>query len=189
MSAAAPLTARSRVQRPVENEWPVVHLEAEIPRWSAFVVDGLVRHSRRLSLAELAAVGDAEHVADFHCVWGWSKQGVRWQGVPVSAVLSLVGVDAAPDTHVTIASASDTYSSCLPMADAARGMLAWSRDGAVLTPEAGGPLRFVSPADYWGYKDVKWASRLTVTDRFRAGFWESRVADPLGRIPDDVELP
>ena len=88
-----------------------------------------------------------------------------------------------------IESASDTYSSCLSMEDAAQGVLAWRRDDESLSPEAGGPLRYVGPASFWGYKGVKWAARVRATDHFAPGFWESKVADPVGRIPAEVELP
>ena len=85
--------------------------------------------------------------------------------------------------------ASDEYSACLPVDDAARGFLAWARDGEPLAAEEGGPLRFVPPPELWGYKGVKWAQRLSVGDRFVAGFWESRIGDPVGRIPEEVVLP
>jgi DMSO/TMAO reductase YedYZ molybdopterin-dependent catalytic subunit len=179
--------AHRRVQREAE-QWPVVHLESEIPTCSTLTVSGLVRHPRVLSLAELAALGAAEHISDFHCVWGWSKTAVRWWGISLGAVLDLVGVDSPTNTHVVVGSASDTYSSSLPLADARRGLLVWRRDGAELGPSAGGPLRFVNPPDYWAYKGVKWAASVTVTDHFQAGFWESKVADPLGRIDPEVEL-
>jgi DMSO/TMAO reductase YedYZ molybdopterin-dependent catalytic subunit len=97
---------------------------------------------------------------------------------------------AAPlGSWLTVYAASGSYSSCLPLADAAHGFLAWARDGRQLTPEAGGPLRYLPPSGYWAYKGVKWATRVTVVDRFVPGFWEARVADPLGRIPTEVELP
>jgi DMSO/TMAO reductase YedYZ molybdopterin-dependent catalytic subunit len=181
-------TAHRRVQRLAE-QWPIVHLESEIPTCETLTVDGLVLHERVLSLAELAALGETEHVSDLHCVWGWSKSAVRWWGISLSAVLDLVGVDSPTNTHVVVGSASGTYSSCLPLADARRGLLVWGRDGAELAPNAGGPLRFVNPPDYWAYKGVKWAASVRVTDHFQAGFWESKVADPLGPIPPDVELP
>ena len=99
-------------------------------------------------------------------------------------------MEQVADAHVTVTSASDTYSACLTLADAARGFLAWARDGERLAPMHGGPLRYISPPDYWAYKDVKWASRVTVRDGFRPGFWEAKVADPVGRIPEDeVQLP
>jgi DMSO/TMAO reductase YedYZ molybdopterin-dependent catalytic subunit len=186
--SATGATAR-RVQR-VTDGWPVVHLEAEVPDWRGLVVDGLVRHPRALGLADLRGLGAALRVADFHCVWGWSKRAVTWEGVSLGAVLDLVGVERADDAHVTVSSASDTYSACLTVVDAARGFLAWARDGEALAAAHGGPLRYVSPPDYWAYKDVKWASRVTVRDGFRPGFWEAKVADPVGRIPEDeVQLP
>jgi DMSO/TMAO reductase YedYZ molybdopterin-dependent catalytic subunit len=175
-----------RVQR-VPSTWPVVHLEAEVPgSEGAIVVDGLVAQPVRLGRDDLAALGAAVHTIPVHCVWGWSRPDVRWEGVPLAAVLDL----AVPlGGYVTVHSASGTYSSCLPLADAARGLLAWARDGEPLPAAAGGPLRYVAPGDHWAYKHVKWADRVTVGDRFVRGFWESKVADPLGRIPDEVELP
>lgn len=181
-------TPTRRVQR-VAERWPVVHLEAEIPAVTAVTVDGLVRHPRVLSVRDLAALGGAEHVVDLHCVWGWSKPSVCWTGVPLAVVLDVAGLDCGGEPFVIVSSASDTYSSCLPLRDAARGILAWARDGCLLPEEHGGPLRYVAPDDYWAYKGVKWASGVTVVDRFVPGFWESRLADPVGRIPEEVELP
>lgn len=183
-------SATRRVQR-VAREWPIVHLEALVPEWTTgLTIGGLVRHPRRFQLADLEGLGAEEHAVDFHCVWGWSKPAVVWFGVRLGAVLDLVGAEPGRDRHVTIAAASGAYSACLPIGDAARGVLAWGRDGRALLGEHGGPLRYLPPADHWAYKGVKWASDVTVVDGFRPGFWESRVADPIGRIPrDEIELP
>jgi DMSO/TMAO reductase YedYZ molybdopterin-dependent catalytic subunit len=178
--------AVTRVQR-VPEVWPIVHLESELPEWQHVAVDGHVAHARVFTLADLAALGTEERAIDFHCVWGWSRPAVRWTGVGLDRVLDVVGVQG---THVTVHAASDEYSACLPVEDAARGFLAWARDGDALARDEGGPLRFVPPAELWGYKGVKWAQRLTVGDRFVPGFWESRIGDPVGRIPrDEVVLP
>lgn len=174
-----------RVQR-VPSQWPVLHLEAEVPAWTRLLVDGLVRHPRSFDLVTLQALGAEQVVMDLHCVWGWSRPGVRWEGTLLRCLLEVVEPQGE---WVRVEAASGAYSSCLPLTDAARGVLAWGRDGAPLAPEAGGPLRFVAPPEYWAYKGVKWAARVTVLDRFVAGFWESRVADPMGRIPEEVELP
>lgn len=174
-----------RVQR-VPSSWPVVHLEAAAPAWDGLVVEGMVRHPRRFSLEDLASLGAAVHAVPFHCVWGWSMPDAAWEGVVLAAVLDVVDTEGG---FVTVGSGSDTYSACLPVDDARRGVLAWARDGEPLTSEAGGPLRYVGPPDYWAYKGVKWASRVVVGDRFAPGFWESKVADPLGRIPEEVVLP
>ncbi len=183
-----PAAETHRVQRVVE-QWPVVHLESEIPAVTAVTLDGLVRHPRLLSLRDLAALGGGEHAVDLHCVWGWSKPGVPWTGVRLAAVLDAAGPDCGGEPFVIVSSASDTYSSCLPLSDAARGILAWGREGHMLPDEHGGPLRYVAPDGYWAYKGVKWANRVTVVDHFRPGFWESKLADPVGCIPEEVELP
>jgi DMSO/TMAO reductase YedYZ molybdopterin-dependent catalytic subunit len=178
-------TASRRVQR-VASEWPVLHLEPEVPRWGGLVVDGLVREPVSFSLEDLAGLGVEERVVPVHCVWGWSKTGTSWQGIGMGTLLARVG---AFGPYTTVRSASDAYSSCLPTGHAAEGMLVWRRGGEELPPEAGGPLRFLPPPRYWAYKGVKWAGRITVGDRFVPGFWEARVSDPVGLVPDDVELP
>ena len=38
-------------------------------------------------LRDLAALPRRALDADFHCVAGWSARGLRWEGVPLSAVL------------------------------------------------------------------------------------------------------
>lgn len=174
-----------RVQR-VPESWPVLHLEAAVPDWDGLVVDGLVRRPARFDLAALRTLGEERRRLAVHCVWGWSRPDGVWDGVGMDHLLDAVGPEGE---WVTVTAASGVYSSCLPVADARRGVLAWARDGAPLHPEAGGPLRFLPPAQYWAYKGVKWAAAVTVGDRFRPGFWESKVADPVGLVPEEVELP
>jgi DMSO/TMAO reductase YedYZ molybdopterin-dependent catalytic subunit len=150
------------------------------------VVEGMVRHARRFSLTDLRALAVGPVAVPLHCVWGWSRPDAVWEGVRLVVVLDVVGAEGG---FVTVHAGSDSYSSCLPMADARRGVLAWGRDGEPLGPEGGGPLRYVGPPDYWAYKGVKWAARLVVADRFVPGFWEAKVADAEGRIPEEVVLP
>jgi DMSO/TMAO reductase YedYZ molybdopterin-dependent catalytic subunit len=184
---SAPAATHRRVQR-VPEAWPVLHLEADVPGWDGLDVDGLVRAPRRFELGDLQSLGASDHHVPLHCVWGWSRPDARWYGISLARLLGAVGTDRGA-THVIVESASDTYSCCLPLGDAMDGVLAWSREGAPLAPEAGGPLRYVGPSSFWGYKGVKWAARVRVTDHFVPGFWESKVADPEGRIPMEVELP
>ena len=175
------MTTQERVQRVAES-WPVLHLESEIPVVDSLTVDGSVRHPRTFSLDSLRALDDVERRIGVHCVWGWSRPDASWTGVDLGLLLSIVDPEGS---WVTISSASGVYSACLPIEDAAAGVLAWARDGDALDEASGGPLRFVPPSTYWAYKGVKWATRVTVTDRFRAGPWEALVADPLGRIPKE----
>lgn len=182
-SRSVPCEADSSDPRPLEpsvlipEAWPIVHLEKEIPQWNGLVVTGAVTHRRRFSLEDLKSLGESEFRAPLHCVWGWSRPSETWRGVSMAALFRLV----VPLAHyVTVESASGVYSSCLPVEKAARGWLVWHRGGSPLAPIEGGPIRFLQPPGFWAYKGVKWAAKVIVHDEFRPGFWESRVADPMG---------
>jgi len=185
--AALPREAgKPRVQRLVHDLRPV-HLEAKVPQRAAWSleVDGLVEQPLRLSPADIAALPRAEREIDLHCVWGWSRSGCRWEGVAGDVFLE--HCRPRPEATCALFTAADSpYASCVRLPDAADGMLAWSLDGRELAPEHGGPLRFVGPARLWGYKGVKWVARVTFLERFEPGFWEAKVGDVEGRVPEAI---
>jgi DMSO/TMAO reductase YedYZ molybdopterin-dependent catalytic subunit len=55
-------------------------------------------------------------------------------------------------------------------------MLAHHMDGAPLTRAHGAPLRLVIPEMY-GYKNVKWLSRIELVPKLVPGFWEQNGYD------------
>ena len=177
---------RPRVQRLVED-LPTVHLEAAVPRratWS-LEVDGLVEQPLRLSMSDLTALSTPEREIDLHCVWGWSRPGCRWGGVDGDDFLERCR--PRPEATCALFGAADSpYASCVRLDDVVDGMLAWSLDGRELPSQHGGPLRFVGPAHLWGYKGVKWLARVTFLEHFEPGFWEAKVGDAEGRIPDAI---
>jgi DMSO/TMAO reductase YedYZ molybdopterin-dependent catalytic subunit len=187
MSAALPQDAgRPRVQRLVE-EFPQIHIEAQIPvrdAWSV-TVEGLVERPLELSLAHVAGIAHAHSAIDLHCVWGWSRAACRWEGVPGAAFIERCR-PLPQASHVVLHAADSPYASCIPLADAARGMFALKLDGERLAPEHGGPLRYVGPAELWAYKGVKWLRRVVFFDHLEPGFWESKVGDVEGRVPEAV---
>lgn len=65
-------------------------------------------------------------------------------------------------------------------------MLALKLDDERLTPEHGGPVRFVGPAHLRAYKGVKWLVRVLFVDHLQPGFWESKVNDVEGGVPEAV---
>lgn len=180
-----PAGAGERVQRPT-SEFPVLHLEPAIPAgaWEV-VVDGLVAEPLAWPVTTVRSMVAESRSWDLHCVWGWSKLGCLWEGVPAGRL-----IDAArplPGARYVVATAAgEGYASCLPLHRARRSLLAWRLDGAELASEHGGPLRLVPPPKKWAYKGVKWISRLTLISDFTPGFWEDAVGDPHGDIPDDV---
>jgi DMSO/TMAO reductase YedYZ molybdopterin-dependent catalytic subunit len=162
----------TRVQRRTDG-LPVLHLEPEIPGggWDLVVA--------------IRAMASERRVWDLHCVWGWTRLGLAWEGVPAARV-----IDAArplPEARfVMVTSVGNGYTSCFALNRARRSLLAWRLDGAELTAEHGGPLRLVPPPTKWGYKGVKWVARLTLIKEFTPGFWETLVGDPHGDIPQEV---
>ena len=95
-SVAASPASHRRVQR-VPEAWPVLHLEAGVPVWAGLRVEGLVRTSRHFDLPALQRLGSAEHHLAVHCVWGWSRPDVRWDGISLGQVLETAGVDGGED--------------------------------------------------------------------------------------------
>jgi DMSO/TMAO reductase YedYZ molybdopterin-dependent catalytic subunit len=168
----------------------VLHLEAEVPQAAGgwhLRVDGLVARPCTLTLDQLAELPTTEVSWDLHCVWGWSLRAVRWRSVLVGDLLAAAG-GAGPDAgHAVLAAVQGPYESCLELANARRGLVAWAMDGAPLSAEHGGPLRFVPTPGYWAYKGVKWLGRLQLLPVPRFGLWESLVGDPTGAIPAHME--
>lgn len=157
-----------------------------IPSWDRsswrLVVDGLVDHPLSLSLNDLAATATRQMTADFHCVSGWSVSGVRWLGVPVTALLDRAAIQ--PASHALRFESSDgAYVDFLDVEVARRpeAIVALGIGGAPLNPERGAPARLVV-SFYYGYKGVKWLRRITAVESAGTGYWEARGYDSDARI-------
>jgi DMSO/TMAO reductase YedYZ molybdopterin-dependent catalytic subunit len=140
-------------------------------------VDGHVEQPLSLSLADLRALPRAEQVSDFHCVTGWSVYDVRWAGVRFADILDR----ARPrDGWKSLRFVSDEvpYDDSLTRDQAMLGdvMLALDMDDAPLSRPHGGPARVVMPQMY-GYKSVKWVTRIEVRTDVDPGYWEEHGYD------------
>lgn len=161
--------------------WRIYTVAPEMPDIPAALhrvrVTGMVSRPAVLSLSDLARIDDRRIVRDFHCVTGWSVDGVRWRGASVAAVLEHVGADPAARA-VRFVSAERPYEDTLTVAQARLDdvILAFEMDGAPLRREHGGPLRLVMPRMY-GYKSVKWVEGIVLEDRPRPGYWEQNGYD------------
>lgn len=137
------------------------------------VIDGLVARPVSLTLSELLEYPATRRLVVLHCVEGWSVK-VLWEGIRLAALLDSSGPD--PSANTVIFHAADGYTSSLPLAFV-RGrdlILAHKMNGVVLPPERGYPLQLVAE-DRWGYKWVKWLTRIELSaDSTYRGFWERR---------------
>jgi DMSO/TMAO reductase YedYZ molybdopterin-dependent catalytic subunit len=175
-----------RVQRIVDGDVPILHLEPEMPtgRWDV-IVDGAVTNPVEVSMDHVHGFDPIKRYIDLHCVWGWSRPDCAWEGVHLNALIS--GVEPSPDARYLLVTARNSpYASCVTLEEARDGIFAWRLDGRDIGPDRGWPLRFVTPGYKWAYKSVKWVERITFLESFEPGMWEERVGDPKGNVPWDV---
>ena len=126
-------------------------------------VDGLVARPASLSVADLKAHPSASQITHLACEEGWSYIA-QWTGVPLAHVLDVVGI-LPQARYVVYFSIDREWWDSLDMADALhpQTLIAHGMNGADLPPDLGGPLRMRVPRQL-GYKNVKYITRLTVTD-------------------------
>ena len=144
----------------------------EVPPDYHLVVDGLVDKPLSLTVADLEAMPPTKLVRDFQCVTGWRVPDVHWTGVQLGHLLDHAGV-AQEGKAVFFESFDGVYTESLTM-DQARlpdVIIAYQMLGAPVTRPHGGPVRLYIPEMY-GYKSIKWLSKISVTDVEGSGYWE-----------------
>jgi DMSO/TMAO reductase YedYZ molybdopterin-dependent catalytic subunit len=135
-------------------------------------ITGLVRTPVQLTYAQLQALPRAHQVSDFHCVTGWSVPNVRWGGVRFHDLLALAQPLPAAKA-IRFVSMEEPYDDSLTLDQVRLGnvMLATEMDGQPLSRPHGSPARVVIPEMY-GYKGVKWLTRMELVDHEPTGYWE-----------------
>jgi DMSO/TMAO reductase YedYZ molybdopterin-dependent catalytic subunit len=136
-------------------------------------IDGLVKKPVSLAYDDLLRLPRARQTTDFHCVTGWSVANVRWAGVRIEHLLRLV--EPLPSaTAIRFVSMEEPYVDALTLAQALLPdvMVAYELDGAPLSRPHGSPARVVIPEMY-GYKGVKWLTRMELVAHEPRGYWEN----------------
>jgi len=164
--------SRSQISRdPFANEVDPLGEEFQRLQQAGFadwrlVVDGMVAQPASFSLAELQSFPHHSHITMIQCEEGWSYIA-EWTGVPLSYVLQLVG--ALPQArYVVYRSFQPDWWESIDMADALhpQTLLALRMNGDELPVRFGGPLR-MRVSRQLGYKNVKYITRLTLTDNLK----------------------
>jgi DMSO/TMAO reductase YedYZ molybdopterin-dependent catalytic subunit len=126
-------------------------------------VDGMVARPASFSLADLSAMPARSQITHLACEEGWSYIA-EWTGVPLSHVLEVAGARPAAKYVVYFSVQNDWWDS-VDMNDALhpQTLVALGMNGGPLPVEFGGPIRVRVPRQL-GYKNVKYISRITVTD-------------------------
>ena len=129
-------------------------------------VDGLVDRPGMFSLEQLKSYPARSQITQLACEEGWSYVA-EWTGVPLSHVLEVAGIQPQAKYVVYFSIDPDWWDS-IDMVDALHPQtyLAYGMNGGDLSVGNGGPLRMRVPRQL-GYKNVKFITRLAVTDDLR----------------------
>ena len=143
------------------------------PEEYELLIDGLVSAPASLSLSDLQTMPRLQKLVKIDCVEGWSVKAL-WEGIPLADLFELVSPMAEVDT--VIFHASDGYTTSLPIDVILERnlMIADTINEITLPPANGFPFQLVAE-DKWGYKWIRWITRIELSDdpNFR-GFWEQR---------------
>lgn len=145
-------------------------------------ISGLVDHPVNFTYSELQSFPMISEVAYMKCEAGWT-QLYNWTGIPLFFLLNITGVKSGATEVVFYA--SDGFSSSLTIERAIHSttLLALKANGTVLSHSNGYPYRLVVPCKY-GYKWVKWITKIEVIDYDYKGTYENMGYSDEADIPD-----
>lgn len=126
-------------------------------------IEGLVARPAELSLEDLKRLPSRTQVTQHNCEQGWSAIG-EWTGVQLARVLQ--EVEMLPQARYVVLYAVDDWWDSLDMFDALhpQTLLAYGMNGGELPVPHGAPVRLRVERQL-GYKNLKYVSRIEVTDR------------------------
>ncbi len=135
-------------------------------------VDGLVQRPLALTVADLQSLPATRLTRDFQCVTGWVVTDVHWVGVRLLDLAEHAGADpAASAFRLTSFDGIYTESLTIEQARETGAIAAYSMLGAPVTRQHGGPVRLYVP-QMFGYKSIKWLSRIELVSHAEPGYWE-----------------
>jgi hypothetical protein len=135
-------------------------------------VDGLVDRPLSLTVADLESLPATRLVHTFQCVTGWLVPDVHWVGVRLTDLAKHAG--ASPNASAFWFTSFDgvyTESLTMEQAEQSGAIVAYSMLGGPVARDHGGPVRLYVPGMF-GYKSIKWLSRITLTNQLQLGYWE-----------------
>jgi DMSO/TMAO reductase YedYZ molybdopterin-dependent catalytic subunit len=137
-------------------------------------VDGLVDRPMSFSLSDLRNLPARTQITHQACEEGWSFIA-QWTGAPLSTVLERVGM--RPNAKFVFYFSIDDWWDSIDMNEALhpQTLLAYEMNGQDLPLDHGAPARMKVPRQL-GYKNMKFLTKLTVTDT------AADIGDGLGSI-------
>jgi DMSO/TMAO reductase YedYZ molybdopterin-dependent catalytic subunit len=156
--------------------WRIYTISGSMPEFDPkswrLEITGLVRRPLSLTYRDVLALPRARQVSTFHCVTGWTVDDVHWAGVRLKHLFELAQPLPAAKA-VRFVSLEQPYNDSLTLEQALLPdvMLALELGGRPLSRPHGAPARIVIPEMY-GYKGVKWLTKIELLPTQPTGYWE-----------------
>jgi DMSO/TMAO reductase YedYZ molybdopterin-dependent catalytic subunit len=163
----------------------VVDPRVNIDLWH-LEIGGLVQNPATWRFQDLVGFKPTTQETTLMCISNGLDAGLMsnavWKGLPLRDLLDQAGVLSGA-ARVRL-QAVDNYSDTIPLEKAMEPttLLAYEMNGAPLPDRHGYPLRVIVPG-YFGEKNVKWVTRVEVTDANAKGFYETQGWGPDFVVP------
>jgi DMSO/TMAO reductase YedYZ molybdopterin-dependent catalytic subunit len=149
-------------------------------------IDGLVQNPATWRFQDLIGFKATTQETTLMCISNGLDAGLIsnavWKGLPLGDLLDQAGVHS--DAARVRLHGVDNYTDTIPLEKAMEPttLLAYEMNGAPLPDRHGFPLRVIVPG-YFGEKNVKWLTRVEVTDANAKGFYETQGWGPDFIVP------
>lgn len=144
-------------------------------------ITGLVQNPKNYTYDEVLNNTTYQKVVKLDCVEGWDVT-ILWQGVLISDLLKKA--KPLPTGTTVIFYAYDNYTTSFPIEYLydKQILLAYKMNNVTIPPERGYPFMVVAESK-WGYKWIKWVTKIEVTNNTSyQGYWESRGYSNTGDL-------
>ena len=149
-------------------------------------IGGLVQNPATWRFQDLVGFKPTTQETTLMCISNGLDAGLIsnavWKGLPLRDLLDQAGVLSGA-ARVRLQGV-DNYTDTIPLEKAMEPttLLAYEMNGAPLPDRHGYPLRVIVPG-YFGEKNVKWVTRVEVTDANAKGFYEAQGWGPDFTVP------
>jgi len=163
----------------------VVDPRVDVDLWH-LEIGGLVQNPATWRFQDLMGFEATTQETTLMCISNGLDAGLIsnavWKGLPLPDLLDQAGVLSGA-ARVRL-QAVDNYTDTIPLEKAMQPttLLAYEMNGAPLPDRHGYPLRVIVPG-YFGEKNVKWLTRVEVTDANAKGFYETQGWGPNFIVP------
>jgi len=163
----------------------VVDPKVNIDLWH-LEIGGLVQNPATWRFQDLVGFKPTTQETTLMCISNGLDAGLIsnavWKGLPLGDLLDQAGVLSGA-ARVRLHGV-DNYTDTIPLEKAMEPttLLAYEMNGAPLPDRHGYPLRVIVPG-YFGEKNVKWLTRVEVTDANAKGFYEAQGWGPDFIVP------